>query len=151
MIHKFWLHETSLEPIQSSQKCTWSYKSGHNKGTMQHDGIWPNLCVEPGVNTYVIYIYIYIIYHFIYPSQSMCKIGNCWYSQYVKLLGSFEGEYLKFAMCNKAYLDVLIVWNRARHCGQGLGIKKKKKNYGLRRRPEWIKCLFVEHPRPCLH
>ena len=25
----------------------------------------------------------------------------------------------------------------------------KKKNSGLRRRMEWRKCLFVEHPRPC--
>ena len=24
--------------------------------------------------------------------------------------------------------------------------KKKKKNSGLRRRPEWLECLFVEHP-----
>ena len=26
----------------------------------------------------------------------------------------------------------------------------QKKNSGFRRRPEWIKCLFVKHPKPCL-
>jgi len=54
----------------------------------------------------------------------MCRRPQhfCWYSQYVKLLGSFDGNYLKFAMCNRAYSDVLIVWNRARHCGKGSGI-----------------------------
>ena len=32
-------------------------------------------------------------------------------------------------------------------------LKKKKNNnnnFGLRKGPEWIECLFVEHPRPCL-
>ena len=27
---------------------------------------------------------------------------------------------------------------------------QKKKDSGLRRRPEWIKRLYVKHPRPCL-
>ena len=38
-------------------------------------------------------------------------------------------------------LGIRVVYNKK---------KKKKKNFGLHRRPERIKCTFVKHPRPCL-
>ena len=41
-----------------------------------------------------------------------------------------------------------IVETQGNHILSNVKKKKKKKNPGLQKRPEWIECWFVEHPRP---